>query len=115
MAVCTNCVAPIARGLYAAGMSRESVLAAIFASPALNVVVLAMTFALFPEKVALLKLATVLFLILCLHRRRLRARKKKRIAARSTFQSRKAGGRRSSVLCGRMQKVFGMYSAWHFR
>jgi uncharacterized membrane protein YraQ (UPF0718 family) len=64
MAVCTNCVAPIARGMYAAGMSRESVLAAMFASPALNVVVLAMSFALFPAKVAILKLATVLFLIL---------------------------------------------------
>src|SRR5258707_11862232 len=63
MAVCTNCVAPIARGFYAAGMSRESILAAMFASPALNVVVLAMTFALFPAKVALLKLATVLFFI----------------------------------------------------
>jgi uncharacterized membrane protein YraQ (UPF0718 family) len=63
MAVCTNCVAPIARGFYAAGMSRESVLAAMFASPALNVVVLAMTFVLFPAKVAILKLATVLFLI----------------------------------------------------
>src|SRR5258707_2355181 len=64
MAVCTNCVAPIGRGFYAAGMSRESVLAAMFASPALNVVVLAMTFALFPAKVAILKLATVVFLIL---------------------------------------------------
>src|SRR6266446_484726 len=63
MAVCTNCVAPIARGFYAAGISRESVLAAMFASPALNVLVLAMTFALFPARVALLKLATVLFLI----------------------------------------------------
>jgi uncharacterized membrane protein YraQ (UPF0718 family) len=63
LAVCTNCIAPIARGLYASGMSTESVLAAMFASPALNVVVLAMTFALFPAPVALLKLATVLFLI----------------------------------------------------
>jgi uncharacterized membrane protein YraQ (UPF0718 family) len=63
LAVCTNCVAPIARGLYASGMSVESVLAAMFASPALNVAVLAMTFALFPVPVALLKLATVLFLI----------------------------------------------------
>jgi uncharacterized membrane protein YraQ (UPF0718 family) len=44
-------------------MSTESVLAAMFASPALNVVVLAMTFALFPLSVALLKLFTVLFLI----------------------------------------------------
>jgi uncharacterized membrane protein YraQ (UPF0718 family) len=64
LAVCTNCVAPIARGLFASGMSTESVLAAMFASPALNVVVLAMTFALFPASIALLKLATVLFLIL---------------------------------------------------
>src|SRR5271168_8678 len=63
LAVCTNCVAPIARGLYASGMSTESVLAAMFASPALNVVVLAMTFALFPLSIALAKLATVLFLI----------------------------------------------------
>jgi len=45
-------------------MSTESVLAAMFASPALNVVVLAMTFALFPLSLALLKLASVLFLIL---------------------------------------------------
>lgn len=63
LAVCTNCVAPIARGFYASGMSPESVLAAMFASPALNVVVLAMTFTLFPLPVALLKLATVLLLI----------------------------------------------------
>src|SRR5580698_5879440 len=64
LAVCSNCVAPIARGFYASGMSTESVLAAMFASPALNVVVLAMTFALFPVPIALLKLFTVLFLIL---------------------------------------------------
>jgi uncharacterized membrane protein YraQ (UPF0718 family) len=64
LGVCTNCVAPIARGFYASGMSTESVFAAMFASPALNIVVLAMTFALFPLPVALLKLATVLFLIL---------------------------------------------------
>jgi uncharacterized membrane protein YraQ (UPF0718 family) len=63
LAVCTNCIAPIARGFFASGMSTESVLAAMFASPALNVVVLAMTFALFPMSVALLKLFTVLFLI----------------------------------------------------
>ena len=63
LAVCTNCVAPIAQGFLASGMSNESVLATMFASPALNVVVLAMTFALFPVPVALLKLATVFFLI----------------------------------------------------
>jgi uncharacterized membrane protein YraQ (UPF0718 family) len=64
LAVCSNCVAPIARGMFAAGMSTESVLATMFASPALNIVVLAMSFALFPASVALLKLATVLLLIL---------------------------------------------------
>jgi uncharacterized membrane protein YraQ (UPF0718 family) len=63
LAVCTNCIAPIARGFYASGLSTESVLAAMFASPALNVVVVGMTFALFPMPVALLKLATVFFLI----------------------------------------------------
>jgi uncharacterized membrane protein YraQ (UPF0718 family) len=63
MAVCSNCAAPIARGFYASGMSTESVLAAMFSSPALNVVVLAMTFTLFPASVAILKLATVLLLI----------------------------------------------------
>jgi uncharacterized membrane protein YraQ (UPF0718 family) len=64
LGVCSNCISPIARGFYASGMGTESVLAAMFASPALNVVVLAMTFALFPLSIALLKLATVLFLIL---------------------------------------------------
>ena len=64
LGVCSNCIAPIARGFYSSGMSTESVLAAMFASPALNVVVLVMTFALFPLSLALLKLASVLFLIL---------------------------------------------------
>ncbi len=63
LGVCANCVAPIGRGMYAAGMSTESVLAAMFSSPALNVVVLAMTFALFPLPLVALKLATVLLLV----------------------------------------------------
>jgi uncharacterized membrane protein YraQ (UPF0718 family) len=56
MGVCANCVAPIGRGLYAAGMSAESTLAAMFSSPTLNVVVLAMAFALFPLPIVGLKL-----------------------------------------------------------
>lgn len=63
LGVCANCVAPIARGFYASGMSTESVFAAMFSSPTLNVIVLAMTFALFPLPIAGLKLATVLILI----------------------------------------------------
>jgi uncharacterized membrane protein YraQ (UPF0718 family) len=59
LGVCANCVAPIGRGLYASGMSAESTLAAMFSSPTLNVVVLAMAFALFPLPVVGLKLATM--------------------------------------------------------
>ncbi len=64
LGVCANCVVPIARGLYASGMSTESVLAAMFSSPALNVIVLAMAFALFPLPIFALKMATVAILIL---------------------------------------------------
>lgn len=63
LGVCANCVAPIGRGLYASGMSTESTLAAMFSSPTLNVVVLAMAFALFPLPVVGLKLATMLTMI----------------------------------------------------
>ena len=63
LGVCANCVAPVARGLYASGMSTESVLAAMFSSPSLNVIVLAMAFALFPLPVVALKMATVALLI----------------------------------------------------
>ena len=63
LGVCANCVAPIGRAFYASGLSTESVLAAMFSSPTLNVVVLAMTFTLFPVQVGLLKLATVAVMI----------------------------------------------------
>ncbi len=63
LGVCANCVAPIGRGLYASGMSTESTLAAMFSSPTLNVVVLAMAFALFPLPIVGLKLATMLVMI----------------------------------------------------
>src|SRR3984893_992621 len=64
LGVCANCVAPIGRGLYASGMSTESTLAAMFSSPTLNVVVMAMAFALFPLPIVGLKLATMLVMIL---------------------------------------------------
>jgi uncharacterized membrane protein YraQ (UPF0718 family) len=63
LGVCANCVAPIGRGLFESGMSTESTLAAMFSSPTLNVVVLAMAFALFPLKIVGLKLATMLVMI----------------------------------------------------
>jgi uncharacterized membrane protein YraQ (UPF0718 family) len=63
LGVCANCVAPIGCGFYASGMSTESVLATMFSSPTLNVVVVTMTFALFPLPIAALKLCTTLLLI----------------------------------------------------
>jgi len=63
LGVCANCVAPIGRAFYASGISTETVLAAMFSSPTLNVVVLAMTFRLFPVQVGILKLATVFVMI----------------------------------------------------
>jgi uncharacterized membrane protein YraQ (UPF0718 family) len=63
LGVCANCVAPIGRGLYASGMSAESTLAAMFSSPTLNVVVLAMTFSLFPWPIVGLKVATMLVMM----------------------------------------------------
>ena len=63
LGVCANCVAPIGRGLSEGGASPHTVLAAMISSPTLNVVVLAMTFSLFPLPVALTKLATVIALL----------------------------------------------------
>ncbi len=64
LGVCVNCAAPIARGLYAGGMRAESTLAAMIASPTLNVIVLTMTFSLLPFYMAASKIALSLLVIL---------------------------------------------------
>jgi uncharacterized membrane protein YraQ (UPF0718 family) len=64
LGVCANCVAPIGRSLYVAGASPNTVLATMISSPTLNVVVLAMSFALFPLPVAFARLAVPLALLL---------------------------------------------------
>lgn len=64
LGVCANCVAPIGRSLFVAGASPNTVLATMISSPTLNVVVLAMAFALFPLPVALARLAVPLALLL---------------------------------------------------
>lgn len=64
LGVCANCVAPIGRGLYSAGASTETVLAAMISSPLLNVVVLAMVFSLFPLPIALERFAVPLLLLI---------------------------------------------------
>jgi hypothetical protein len=63
LGVCANCVAPIGRSLFVAGASPNTVLAAMISSPTLNVVVLSMAFALFPLKIALVRLALPLVLL----------------------------------------------------
>ena len=63
LGVCANCAAPVGQSLYQAGAAPATVLATMISSPTLNVVVLAMMFALFPFPVALLRLATPVVLI----------------------------------------------------
>jgi uncharacterized membrane protein YraQ (UPF0718 family) len=63
LAVCANCVAPVGRSLYVAGASPNTVLATMISSPTLNVVVLAMVFALFPLPIALVRVAVPLVLL----------------------------------------------------
>lgn len=69
LGVCSNCVAPIAQGLCDSGVATESALATMLSSPALNVVVLATVFSLFPLPLAALKVGlTVLVLFVVLPR-----------------------------------------------
>jgi uncharacterized membrane protein YraQ (UPF0718 family) len=64
LGVCVNCAAPIARGMYSAGMRAETTLGAMVASPTLNVVVLTMAFSILPAYMAAAKIALLLVVIL---------------------------------------------------
>lgn len=64
LGVCVNCAAPIAKGLYAAGMRAETTLSAMVASPTLNAVVLTMLISLLPLYMVITKIALSLFVIL---------------------------------------------------
>jgi uncharacterized membrane protein YraQ (UPF0718 family) len=64
LGVCANCVAPIGQSLYQSGADPRTVLAAMISSPCLNVVVLAMLFALFPFPVAVIRVIVPLLLII---------------------------------------------------
>jgi uncharacterized membrane protein YraQ (UPF0718 family) len=63
LGVCANCVAPIGQSLYEGGAHPSTVLATMFSSPLLNVVVLTMVFALFPPAVALVRVVVPLALL----------------------------------------------------
>lgn len=64
LGVCANCAAPIGRGLQASGMRAETALAAMVASPSLNLVVLTMLLSLVPFYMVLAKIALSLVVIL---------------------------------------------------
>ena len=66
LGVCVNCAAPIARGMYSAGLRAETTLSAMIASPTLNIVVLTMLFSLLPMYMALMKIGLSLLIILVL-------------------------------------------------
>lgn len=66
LGVCANCVAPIGRGMYSAGMRAEAVLSAMVSSPTLNIIVLSMLFSLLPFYMAVTKIALSLVLALVL-------------------------------------------------
>ncbi|MGH1414381.1 MAG: FG-GAP-like repeat-containing protein [Pelagimonas sp.] len=64
LGVCANCVAPIGKGMYSAGMRAETMLSAMVASPTLNVIVLSMLFSLLPFYMAVAKIGISLVMIL---------------------------------------------------
>ncbi|MEM9581080.1 MAG: permease, partial [Pseudomonadota bacterium] len=64
LGVCVNCAAPIAQGMYASGLRAETTLAAMIASPTLNIVVLTMLFSLLPFYMVAAKIALSLTVIL---------------------------------------------------
>jgi uncharacterized membrane protein YraQ (UPF0718 family) len=65
MGVCANCAAPIGKAIHAAGGRAETVLAAMFSSPTLNVVILTMLFSLFPFYMGAIKVGlTVAFILI---------------------------------------------------
>ena len=66
LGVCVNCAVPVAVGVHRGGGKLETTLATLFSSPTLNILVLSMTFALFPLWLAGLKLGLTLLFILFL-------------------------------------------------
>jgi len=64
LGVCANCVAPIGKSMFESGFKTETTLSAMISSPTMNVVILPMVFAMFPLKMALIKVALNVILIL---------------------------------------------------
>ena len=63
MGICANCVAPVGVAMKKRGVSLETTLSAMFASPTLNIVALSIVFTVFPFELAVTKVIATLFLI----------------------------------------------------
>ncbi|MFN2549565.1 MAG: FG-GAP-like repeat-containing protein [Myxococcales bacterium] len=66
LGVCVNCAAPIAQGMLDGGSRVETALAALFASPTFNVIVLGIVFSIFPWYLAILKVVASLIVVLAI-------------------------------------------------
>ena len=64
MGLCVNCAAPISGGMYRGGARVETSLAAMLASPTLNVIVLGFLLTMLPWHLAALKIVATLLLLL---------------------------------------------------
>lgn len=64
MGLCVNCAAPIATGIHRGGGRMETSLAAMIASPTLNLVVLSFLFTMLPLHLAMIKVGATLLLLL---------------------------------------------------
>ena len=63
LGVCTNCATPIAQSLLLGGASPRLTISAMISSPSFNPVVLAMTFALFPTTLAVMRVVAPAILL----------------------------------------------------
>ncbi len=66
LGVCSNCATPVGQSLLAGGASTRLTVAAMISSPSFNPVVLAMAFALFPARLAILRVVVPALLLLAL-------------------------------------------------
>ena len=65
LGVCVNCATPIAQGMYLSGLRLEAVLATLLSSSTLNVIVLTISFSVFPAYFVLTKmLGSLIFILL---------------------------------------------------
>lgn len=66
LGVCSNCATPIGQGLLIAGASSRLTVATMISSPSFNPVVVAMTFVLFPWRLAIMRVIVPLLILLAL-------------------------------------------------